>query len=372
MPLLRVVCICGAYPCIPKGNFELRCYFVITKCGIECTHLFLLTSPGGCIMIVVNNQMEYSMNTSPNDTLNLEETFAGYSPETARAYGRHIVEFYADVLHLSVSLDALPISAFVEKVNYDVLEQWLGDRSSSSACTTLNLRKASITFVARTLFEHNLVSRGFWAVLTKVPAPDGHGVLEVHRWLSLDEVTAMFVGANQQPNRVRATRDIALLWVMLTLGLRRGEIANLQWAGYKGNTLHFIGKGSKTYTLTVPTQTQMAIGAWRDVQNLPLTGHLFRRVYRSGRIADEGLTGNGVFKIMRDTWRRSELGGKAVRPHDLRRTASQLGLNEGAKLVELQALLGHSSPGFTLFYLNKPLSGSSGASVSQRIASAIE
>ena len=84
-------------------------------------------------------------------------------------------------------------------------------------------------------------------------------------------------------------------------------------------------------------------------QGLP-PGLMFRRVFRSGAISSDGITGNGVWKIITGAWKKTGMPGDLA-PHDLRRTAAAIALEAGATDREIQAMLGHSSIETTHRYL---------------------
>jgi site-specific recombinase XerD len=77
---------------------------------------------------------------------------------------------------------------------------------------------------------------------------------------------------------------------------------------------------------------------------------MIRRVWRSEKVAVEGITGNAVWRIVTDAWRATGLTGDLA-PHDLRRTAAAIALEAGAKEREIQQMLGHSSIETTHRYL---------------------
>jgi len=312
---------------------------------------------------------------------NFRNAIAGKSPETQRKYTEWIRNFYREVIGIEMenSPELLPIEPFLGTVTPAAVEAWLGKYASGGYSKSgLGQARAAIVFMARMLVLAKQAPSSLWHDLKLVSLPDNAatgaygesaGAHSGARWLSPDEVRFLINSMKQQKNKTRAIRDVALMWIMVTLGLRRDECANLMWEGLTrrgGNwVLRIRGKRNKWRAVGVPQETIMAIQPWAEKvlamehgdeddapprQGLP-PGKFFRRVYRSGAVSPDGITGNGVWKVITGAWENTGMPGDLA-PHDLRRTAAAIALEAGASDREIQAMLGHASIETTHRYLS--------------------
>lgn len=318
---------------------------------------------------------------------NFEAALAGKSSETKRKYMDWIRLFYREVLRLEVTHpSAVPIEAFTQQVTPAAVEAWLGKYASEGHSKSgLGQARAAVVYLARMLVLSRQASSALWHDLKLVSLPD-HAATAAYgesaserasaRWLSPDEVRSLMETVRKQANENRAKRDEALIWLMVTLGLRRDEVAGLAWQNLtrRGGdwVLRVRGKRNKWRAVAVPQETILALQPWAEaviggkVKELP-PGLLLRRVWRSGAIAEEGITGNAVWRIVTDAWEATGMMGKLA-PHDLRRTAAAIALEAGATDREIQQMLGHSSIETTHRYLAPMRENSATYRIAQMIA----
>jgi integrase len=121
---------------------------------------------------------------------------------------------------------------------------------------------------------------------------------------------------------LKGRRDYAMLLVMLTLGLRRFELAELsvERIDVPGGRVLVKGKGGKWDWVPAPRETLEAIGAWlaawRQEHGDPPDDRIFRAL--GGRCIGRPLSPKAVWDIV------SALGKKVgveVWPHGIRHTA---------------------------------------------------
>ncbi|NJL94404.1 MAG: tyrosine-type recombinase/integrase [Anaerolineae bacterium] len=299
----------------------------------------------------------------------LGRALAGKSPETQRKYLDWTGTFYRDVLGLELDNVAwVPIYPFMETVTPAAVEAWLGGYAAAGHSKSgMGQARAAIVFFARMLVLSKLAPSSLWHDLRLVTLPDNAATAAYGesasarssaRWLSPAEVRTLIETAQRQENPVRANRDVALLWLMVTLGLRREEAAGLRWEYLTkrgGNwVLRVLGKRNKWRAVGVPLETVQALQPWAKylvptASRLP-DGFLLRRVWRNGLISAEGITGNAVWRVVNDLWQQTGIPGHLA-PHDLRRTAAAIALEAGATDREIQGMLGHSSIETTHRYL---------------------
>jgi integrase len=300
---------------------------------------------------------------------NFTAAIAGKSSETQRKYLEWMKLFYKEVIGYEITNpDRIPIEAFIFNVTPAQVEAWLGRYSASGHSKSgLGQARAAIVFMARMLVLAKQASSNLWHDLQLVSLPDNAataaygesaGASHQGRWLSPDEVRALIKTVRGHGNTVRAHRDVSLIWLMVTLGLRRDEVAGLNWDNLTrrgGNwVMRIRGKRNKWRAVDVPKETIVALQPWAELlsngeKSLP-PGLLLRRVRKDGKISTEGITGNAIWRIVTDAWLSTGMAG-GLAPHDLRRTAAAIALEAGATDREIQQMLGHSSIETTHRYL---------------------
>ncbi|MBZ0309905.1 MAG: site-specific integrase [Anaerolineae bacterium] len=302
-------------------------------------------------------------------SFNLNRALAGKSPETQRKYIDWLKLFYKDAIGIEIqNVEAVPIQPFIETITPATVEAWLGGYASRGHSKSgLGQARAAIIFMARTLVLAKQAPSSFWHDLKLVTLPD-HAASAAYgesagentgaRWLSPEEVKSLIKTARDNPNSPKGARDVSLIWLMVTLGLRRDEVAKLKWENLtrRGSkwVMRIHGKRNKWRAADVPGETIVALQPWARIltngANALPSGYLLRRVFRSGKVSAQGITGNAVWRIVTDAWRQTGMIGDLA-PHDLRRTAAAIALEAGATDREIQRMLGHSSIETTHRYL---------------------
>ena len=121
-------------------------------------------------------------------------------------------------------------------------------------------------------------------------------------------------------------RDEAIIRLAFGLGLRRGEIAelNISHVDPDGDRLSIMGKGrAERELLTLPAEAKKAIERWLGFRNaIDPDAALF--VSLSSGMAEARISGSGVYHLISTLGER--VGVKA-RPHGLRHTAVTEALN---------------------------------------------
>jgi site-specific recombinase XerC len=102
------------------------------------------------------------------------------------------------------------------------------------------------------------------------------------------------------PHSIRGMRDRALLGVLVTCALRRGELSrmncdHLAMRDGRWVLLDFLGKGNKVRSVAVPLE----IDGWLEVAGIE-KGPIFRRVLANGRVGKDALTKRAVWQLVRD------------------------------------------------------------------------
>lgn len=144
-------------------------------------------------------------------------------------------------------------------------------------------------------------------------------------------------------------RDKALLWTLVTCGLRREEAASLRWSDldFKPNqiTMTVHGKGNKIRIVPVPDNTAERLN--RMMMTTP-SKHVF------------GCSASRIWQILRAASFDAGVT-PPVTPHDLRRTYASKLLGAGVDLPTVQRLMGHADPKTTSGYDRRDISGAAEA-----------
>jgi site-specific recombinase XerD len=146
---------------------------------------------------------------------------------------------------------------------------------------------------------------------------------------------------------LKGRRDRAILATMIGCGLRREEVARLEFANVgqregRWCIVDIRGKHGRVRTVPMPGWAKVAIDQWAASAEIS-QGAVFRGVNKGDRLTGDSLTSQGV-------WRCVEKYSH-VAPHDLRRTYAKLAHKGGAKLDQIQLSLGHASLTTTERYL---------------------
>jgi integrase len=159
----------------------------------------------------------------------------------------------------------------------------------------------------------------------------------------------------------KGARDRAVLDTMLYLGLRREEVAALQLHHFRQDGgrwwVVFGGKGGRRRRLKVHDTLFESVAAWLVAAGLRWdgAGPLFRSFDRGDHLTGRALDGSAVARIVARYGHAAGLapagGANQLSAHDLRRTCARNAFDNGASLLLVQAMLGHSDPKTTARYI---------------------
>ena len=158
-------------------------------------------------------------------------------------------------------------------------------------------------------------------------------------------------GKDHHAKRLEILRDRAVLHTLYTTGLRRAEVASLNRAdvqdGWTDQAL-ITGKGGRERVVFFEEEALEAIRAYLEERADRFVPLFIRHDPGRGRPGPSGanlrLSSHSIWVIVKTY---AELAGVEASPHDFRHTKATVLLNRGAKLSEVQDLLGHASPDTT-------------------------
>jgi site-specific recombinase XerD len=218
------------------------------------------------------------------------------------------------------------------------------------AAGTINGRLAAVRRLAYEAADTHLLSPELAAGICRVKGVRKFGV-RLGNWLTAGEARRLCQAPDA--NKLKGKRDRAILAVLLGCGLRRRELADLDFTHLQQREEHWaivdlVGKGGHIRTVPVPSWVKTTVDDWVAAAELK-PGKLFRCVCRAGKCWGEGVTERLVWHVVKQY--AGKLGFRAVAPHDLRRSCAKLCHTAGGELEQIQFLLGHVSVQTTERYL---------------------
>jgi len=160
------------------------------------------------------------------------------------------------------------------------------------------------------------------------------------RWLNKDEMQALLDHCITD-DRKQGLRDAALIALLYGCGLRRSEVVKIDRGqlNYSEQSIRIIGKGNKERKVYPPARAWDLCHEWIIEADI-IEGPLFRRIYKGGTVANEALTDQSVYFILK---RLMVLTGIAdFSPHDLRGSFISCLLDTGNDIKTVADIVGHS------------------------------
>jgi site-specific recombinase XerD len=282
-------------------------------------------------------------------------SLAGRSPRTRATYASGLRRFVEYLQSRGIEPDGLPANA-LPLAAIEEYHAWLVGQFGRERRSTI------VTYVAALRALYRFLDRRGWAAvdtsfervrerLAEVVGRGQYRTPRIDRGLPLIVVTA-----DELPLPARATaaqrltllRDRALLHVLYSSGMRREEVSRLNRDdledGRRGEAL-ITGKGDKERVVFLGDEALAAVREYLVARDDGY-GPLFLRHDRGrGKAGARGeryrLSPQSIWKIV---GQYARLAGVRATPHAFRHTKASVMLNRGAKLSEVQDILGHASP----------------------------
>ncbi len=167
--------------------------------------------------------------------------------------------------------------------------------------------------------------------------------------LTLEEARRVLRVADDHRCPWMGFRNRAIIAVLLFCGLRRQELVNLKLSDVDLRSRWLKvrrGKGGKGRSIPLAPEAAEAIRDWLEFR--PEVDHEYLLTGLGGR----RLGKNGLVSAFRRVAKCAGVDRRGVSLHTLRHTFASLLLQEGADLVSIQELLGHSDLSTTAIYLH--------------------
>jgi integrase len=153
-------------------------------------------------------------------------------------------------------------------------------------------------------------------------------------WLTAEQGRALLGAPDVQ--KLKGSRDRAMLALMLGCGLRRGEVADLRIDHLQQREEHWViadlvGKAAHIRTVPVLDWVKSAVDVWVVAAQLK-EGRLFRCVSRKDSVWGESITEKVIWHVMKAA--AAKAGIAKLSPHDCRRTCARLCRAAGGELEQ--------------------------------------
>ncbi len=317
---------------------------------------------------------------------------AGESENTARAYLTGIglfLLFLSDRLGDALPAEFLPLAETAKVGRKTVWEfrgeagvlravfagllddftAWRADQGDSRS--TQNLRRRAVSTFLRVAYRDGVLTHEQAQNMGLKPYTKRERKDEkpVGRRLKRDEVRKLRAIIDLKAKTdAKTLRDKAIIDLMLYAGLRRSEVAALSTADFKqdGGRWWIVlqGKGKKTRRLKLHDALYKSITAWleylntQDGKDLTLgVGEIpvYYNLNKGGNLTGKALNSGVIARIVSEYGAAAGLapdhGENQLSPHDLRRTCARNAYDNGAALLMVQGMLGHSDPKTTAGYI---------------------
>jgi len=277
------------------------------------------------------NEARYFLYKLIYDYLDFLETIKGLSKNTASSYQR-------DLNKLSKFLEISGINSFNE-LTEEICSAWIADLFQHNVgARSIQRHISSAKGFFNYLKKSGLVTNSPFDLINSPKSPS-----HLPSILSPEEVSQLL---NFKPKNVQEKRDIAIIELIYSSGLRVSEAVNANLDDFEDNKnfLRVLGKGSKTRLVPVGRYARKAIDEWIGERKKLSTkdNSLFVNL-RGKRIS--------VRSVQEKIRNISIMQGlPPVNPHMLRHSFATHLLESSGDLRSIQELLGHSSLSTTQIY----------------------
>lgn len=277
------------------------------------------------------NEAKYFLYKLIYDYLDFLETIKGLSKNTTCSYQR-------DLNKLSKFLEISGINSFNE-LTEEICSAWIADLFQHNVgARSIQRHISSAKGFFNYLKKSGLVTNSPFDLINSPKSPS-----HLPSILSPEEVSQLL---NFKPKNIQEKRDIAIIELIYSSGLRVSEAVNANLDDFEDNRnfLRVLGKGSKTRLVPVGRYARKAIDEWIGERRKLSTkdNSLFvnlRGKRISARSVQEKIRNIAIMQ-----------GLPPVNPHMLRHSFATHLLESSGDLRSIQELLGHSSLSTTQIY----------------------
>ncbi len=213
-------------------------------------------------------------------------------------------------------------------------------QQQGKSANTINLTLSAIRGVMKACFNLGLIKADQLMQINEVKRVRAKK-LPSGRSLTPRETKAL-IAACKRDKTFTGKRDMAIIALMLSSGLRRAEVTALKIQDYNtrnGELVVMSGKGNKQRIIYIQTNARRLIKLWIDCRGKE-EGNLFYPVKHDWYIVEQQMNTQSLYDLIQR--RSNEAHIKHCRPHDFRRTFVTRLLESGIDINTVRQLTGHS------------------------------
>jgi len=264
------------------------------------------------------------------DYLNYEKR---YSSNTLRAYTKDLNDFIN-----FIEKESIKSLVDIKKQHIHQFLYFLSLKKNSER--TVARKLAAIKSLFNFLIRKNFLKNN---IVKSIASPKIDKKLPV--FLTQDKMSLLLDLPN--PSNFKESRDILILELFYSTGVRISELIKikLEDINYDNNSINILGKGDKRRLVIIGNYAKKRLLDFLNYNNQNV-GFLFKneRKSKTGYISERF-----VFNIVKKHVQKVTNNQK-ISPHSLRHTFATHLLNNGADLMSLKELLGHSDLSSTQIY----------------------
>jgi len=265
-----------------------------------------------------------------------------YSIHTLRSYSYDLDDYTAFCNQFDPSRD------FIE-LNHSAIQAYLQNISRKGlTAKTLARRLASIKSLYKYMLKNNLVKVN---IAKEIKTPKINK--ELPQFLSLkqaEKILTLPLG-----NDEKALRERLILELFYATGVRISELVSIRFRDIRmeEGVIYVMGKGSKERIVMIGNDAQSTLRQYQNfLHERQIAGqdhYLFPALYKNRKGGNGHMAVRTVFNVAKKYLRKVSDDEK-LSPHSLRHTFATHMLNNGADLMAIKDLLGHSSLSSTQVY----------------------
>jgi len=269
-----------------------------------------------------------------NEFLNYLNYEKRYSSNTIRAYKNDLLLFMKFIEKESInSLDEISKQHIHQFLYYLSIKKY-SERSVSRKLATI-----------KSFFNYLIKSKDLKKnVVKSVSAPKISKKLPV--FLTQDKMSLIL--ELPKANNLEEARNLLILELFYSTGVRISELVKMKIEdiNFDENSINVLGKGNKKRLVIMGNYAKKRLIDFLNYQNLINKGYIFKNLRKSTK---KYISERTVFNIVKKYVEKVTHNQK-ISPHSLRHTFATHLLNNGADLMSLKELLGHSDLSSTQIY----------------------
>jgi site-specific recombinase XerD len=272
---------------------------------------------------------EIKKNQELEENNNFIEMFI--SSKKVEGCSERTIKYYEEIIKKFVDI----FDKSIKKIETDDIRKYLSDYKESSNCNTTtidNLRRVLSSFFSWLEDEDYII---------KSP------VRRIHKVKTGVIVKETLTDENIEKLRDECEniRDLSLIELLISTGMRVGEIVNLNIndIDFEDRSCIVLGKGNKQREVYFDAKSKIHLKEYLDKRN-----DNNEALFVSMKEPHQRLSISGIELIVRNLGKETNINN--VHPHKFRRTLATMAIDKGMPVEQVQKLLGHVKIETTMHY----------------------